>query len=184
MTFSNHMPWRLKSLILRCLRAIAAGKKKNDKLDAKKIADLLRCDLLPECYMAPTEIRELRRILRYRNLIIRQAVQMKNKISGLLMELGAEYDKKRLHGQKYFYELLENLHDVPQSEKRQIFSGGFRNDPARLGLLLSHRACQWNSLKATPKAKFRCANPEHFARNALEVFDNVLLLMIWPYIFC
>ena len=97
------------------LKAIAAGKKKNDKLDAKRIADLLRCDLLPECYMAPTEIRELRRILRYRNLIIRQAVQMKNKISGLLMELGAEYDKKRLHGQKYFYELLENLHDVPQS---------------------------------------------------------------------
>src|SRR6056297_1474357 len=59
MTFSNHMPWRLKLLILRCLRAIATGKKKNDKLDAKKIADLLRCDLLPECYMAPTEIREL-----------------------------------------------------------------------------------------------------------------------------
>jgi len=97
------------------LKAIAAGKKKNDKLDAKKIADLLRCDLLPECYMAPTEIRELRRVLRYRNLIVRQAVQMKNKISGLLMELGAEYNKKRLHGQNYFNELLENLHDVPQS---------------------------------------------------------------------
>ena len=94
------------------LKAIAAGKKKNDKLDAKKIADLLRCDLLPECYMAPTEIRELRRVLRYRNLIVRQAVQMKNKISGLLMELGAEYNKKRLHGQNYFNELLENLHDV------------------------------------------------------------------------
>lgn len=97
------------------LKAIAAGKKKNDKLDAKKIADLLRCDLLPECYMAPSEIRELRRVLRYRNLILRQAIQMKNKISGLLMELGTEYDKKRLHGQRYFYELLDNLEDIPQS---------------------------------------------------------------------
>jgi hypothetical protein len=40
------------------LRAIAAGKKKNDRIDAHKIADCLRCDFLPECYMASTEIRE------------------------------------------------------------------------------------------------------------------------------
>jgi catalase len=31
------------------LRAIAAAKKKNDKIDAGKIADCLRCDFLPEC---------------------------------------------------------------------------------------------------------------------------------------
>src|ERR1700749_247730 len=40
------------------LRAIAAAKKKNDKIDAAKIADCLRCDFLPECHIAPTEIRE------------------------------------------------------------------------------------------------------------------------------
>src|SRR6266849_5636966 len=34
------------------LRAIAAAKKKNDRIDANKIADGLRCDFLPECYMA------------------------------------------------------------------------------------------------------------------------------------
>jgi transposase len=66
------------------LRAIAAAKKKNDQIDANKIADGLRCDFLPECYMASTEIRERRRTLRYRNLLVRQAVQLKNKISGLL----------------------------------------------------------------------------------------------------
>ena len=31
------------------LRAIAAAKKKNDQIDASKIADCLRCDFLPEC---------------------------------------------------------------------------------------------------------------------------------------
>jgi hypothetical protein len=36
------------------LRAIAAAKKKNDRIDANKICDCLRCDFLPECYMAPT----------------------------------------------------------------------------------------------------------------------------------
>ena len=79
------------------LRAIAAAKKKNDKIDAGKIADCLRCDFLPECHMASTEIRDRRRTLRYRNLLVKQMVQMKNRVSGLLMETGVSYNKQRLH---------------------------------------------------------------------------------------
>jgi transposase len=56
------------------LRAIAAAKKKNDRIDAGKIADCLRCDFLPECYMVSTEIRDRRRTLRYRHLLVRQMV--------------------------------------------------------------------------------------------------------------
>lgn len=102
------------------LKAITAAKKKNDRADAEKIADLLRVNLLPECYMAPVELRELRRILRYRNMIVRAAVKMKNKMSGLLMEVGATYDKKRLHGKKYFTNLLERVEDVPDSVKNLL----------------------------------------------------------------
>ena len=51
------------------LRAIAAAKKKNDRIDAGKIADCLRCDFLPECHMATTEIRDRRRTLRYRSAL-------------------------------------------------------------------------------------------------------------------
>jgi len=40
------------------LRAIAAAKKKNDRIDAGKICDCLRCDFLPECHMASTAIRD------------------------------------------------------------------------------------------------------------------------------
>jgi len=43
------------------LRAIALAKKKNDRIDANKICDCLRCDFLPECYMVSTAIRERRR---------------------------------------------------------------------------------------------------------------------------
>ena len=99
------------------MKAIAASKKKNDQLDARKISDLVRCHLLPACYVAPAELRELRRLLRYRNLVVAQAVRMKNKMSGLLMEAGAEYNKKQLHGEKYFAELLERLEEVPESVK-------------------------------------------------------------------
>src|ERR1035437_941690 len=99
------------------MKAIGASKKKNDKLDARKIADLVRCNLLPACYVAPAEIRELRRLLRYRNLVVTQAVRMKNRMSGLLMEVGAEYNKQQLHGKQYFTELLDTVEEVPESVK-------------------------------------------------------------------
>jgi len=97
------------------LKAITAAKKKNDRSDAERITDLLRVNLLPECHMLSEDTRELRRILRYRSLIVRTSVKMQNKMSGLLMEVGATYSKKRLHGKKYFGELLERIEDVPSS---------------------------------------------------------------------
>jgi len=99
------------------MKAIGASKRKSDRLDARKIADLVRCSLLPVCYVAPPEIRELRRILRYRNLVVSQAVRLKNRMSGLLMETGAEYNKQRLHGAEYFSELLDQLQEIPESVK-------------------------------------------------------------------
>jgi len=101
-------------------KAITAAKKKNDRADAEKIADLLRVNLLPECHMLSEEIRELRRILRYRNHIVRTAVKMQVKMSGLLMEVGVSYSKKRLHGKKYFRELLERVDEIPPSVKELL----------------------------------------------------------------
>jgi hypothetical protein len=49
-------------------------------MDAGKIAECLRCGFLPEWHMASTEIRDRRRTLRYRHLLVRQRVQMKNRI--------------------------------------------------------------------------------------------------------
>jgi len=102
------------------MKAIGASKKKNDRLDARKTCDLVRCDLLPSCYVAPVEIRDLRRMMRYRNVVVEQATRTKNKMSGLLMEVGAEYNKKQLHGKKYFTELLGTLEEVPESVKELL----------------------------------------------------------------
>jgi transposase len=96
------------------LRAIAAAKKKDDRIDATKICDCLRCDFLPECYMMPTAIRERRRTLRYRNLLVRQMVQMKIKTSSLLMEAGVSYNKQKLHKAGYFRELLATNPDIDE----------------------------------------------------------------------
>src|SRR5947199_831489 len=102
------------------LRAIALAKKKNDRIDAGKIADCLRCDclrcdFLPECHMASPAIRDRRRTLRYRHLLVRQMVQMKNRISGLLMETGVSHNKRRLHRVGYFRKLLASNEEVNES---------------------------------------------------------------------
>src|SRR5580700_272595 len=59
--------------------------------------------------MPPFELR------RYRNLVIRQMVQMKNRISGLLMESGVSYDKQRLHKVGYFSELCSTNEEISDS---------------------------------------------------------------------
>lgn len=40
------------------MKAIGAAKNKSDRLDARWIADLVRCNLLPVCYVAPPAIRD------------------------------------------------------------------------------------------------------------------------------
>jgi transposase len=65
--------------------------------------------------MATTEVRERRRTLRYRHLLVRQMVQMKNRISGLLMETGVTHNKQRLHKVKYFRELLSGSDEITES---------------------------------------------------------------------
>jgi len=106
------------------LKAITAGKKKSDRLDARTLANLLRCDMFPSCYMLPSELRQLRQILRYRNLVVRQCVQTKNRTAGLLMEWGQEYDKQKLHGKKYFEALMEQLDaEMPEEAAKLLRLG-------------------------------------------------------------
>jgi hypothetical protein len=93
------------------LRAIAAAKRKNDGIDVG-VADCQRRDFLPEGHMASTEIRNRRLILRYRGLVLCQAAQKKNRVSGPLMGTGVSYNNLRLHGRGYFAELMSTNEEV------------------------------------------------------------------------
>ena len=50
------------------VRGFAYRRVKNDEKDATDLADLLRMGRLPEAWIAPDEIRELRELTRYRIL--------------------------------------------------------------------------------------------------------------------
>ena len=48
------------------IRAIASARIKTDAIDSNTLVDLLRADLIPESYMPPMNIVELRELLRHR----------------------------------------------------------------------------------------------------------------------
>ena len=79
------------------LRAIAAARRRTIGLMPARSQTACAATFLPECHMASTAIRDRRRTLRYRHLLVRQMVQRKNRISGLLMETGVSHNKRRLH---------------------------------------------------------------------------------------
>jgi len=58
------------------MKAIHGGKAKNDRLDAEKIAGLLRGGFFPLAYVYPRDKRETRDLLRRRSFFVRQRAQL------------------------------------------------------------------------------------------------------------
>lgn len=67
-------------------KAIAAGRIKNDKVDAAMLAQLLRANLLPEAWIAPLEAREARRLVRTRASLVRMRSRLKSQIHAVLAD--------------------------------------------------------------------------------------------------
>lgn len=67
-------------------KAISSARVKNDAVDAKTLAHLLRTNLLPEAWMAPLEVREARRLVRMRVSILRIASRCKCQIHSILAD--------------------------------------------------------------------------------------------------
>jgi Transposase len=75
---------------LRC-KAIASARLKNDKVDAAILAQLLRAGLLPEAWIAPQPVRQLRAQLRHRASLVRLGTQLRNRIHAVAADHG--YDR-------------------------------------------------------------------------------------------
>src|SRR5260370_30346985 len=58
------------------MKAIHGGKAKNDKIDAQKIAALLRGGMMPQAYVCPAAMRATRDLLRRRIHLIRQRAEL------------------------------------------------------------------------------------------------------------
>ena len=68
------------------VRRMKQNPDKSDYSDARLLADLTRVGYLPKVWLAPQEIRDLRRVVRFRQDLVRQRTATKLKIMALLRE--------------------------------------------------------------------------------------------------
>jgi transposase len=79
-------------------KAIASARIKSDKVDARILAHLLRTDLIPECYVPPKDMREIRSLVRHRLSIVKLRTMVKNKAHALIDRNGLKHDFSDLFG--------------------------------------------------------------------------------------
>jgi transposase len=98
-------------------KAIAAARIKNDKVDSKILADLLRTNLLPMAYIQPQSIRDIKEIVRERYNYVQMRTKIKNNIRSILFKAGIEDTPDNLFTKKgrLFLTNLE-LRDVFRNE--------------------------------------------------------------------
>jgi transposase len=101
-------------------RAIAAARVKTDAIDARTLAHLLRTGLLPEAYIAPPELRDLRDLLRHRATLIHLRTSIKNRVHALLARQGILPEHTDLFG-KAGREYLTTL-ELPDGPRRRLDS--------------------------------------------------------------
>jgi transposase len=70
------------------VKAIAAARLKNDRVDSETLAHLSRCDLLPEAWMADEATQQLRLRVRLRITLGRQRARAKNQLQAVLHQEG------------------------------------------------------------------------------------------------
>ena len=70
------------------VKAFAYRRVKNDERDAADLADLLRMGRLPEAWIAPREVRELRELTRYRHKLVHLRTSCKDQVHAVLAKLG------------------------------------------------------------------------------------------------
>jgi transposase len=92
-------------------RAIASAKIKTDKLDAEKLANLLRGGYIAECYVPDRRVMDLRELVRHRASLVRMRTKLKNKIHSIVLMKGIRISSKHCSFTHLYNEELKELND-------------------------------------------------------------------------
>lgn len=123
-------------------KAIASARIKNDKVDSRVLADLLRTNLLPTAYIQPRDIRDLKELVRQRAHFVELRTKIKNKIHSVLFKTNVKHNFTNLYGVAGM-EWLKNL------ELRDIY----KQELERYLLTLEHLNQQTEEVSEVIKEK-------------------------------
>ena len=102
-------------------RLIAESRNKNDKVDSKVLADLLRTNFLARAWIAPRDVREARELLRYRCSLVRVQTMLKNRVRVILAKAGRSIEASDVFG----VGALEELEKMDVGATRNLIVGGY-----------------------------------------------------------
>ncbi len=110
---ANHDAWRWKNV-----------KRKDDKTDALKLAQLSIMNQLPTVHMPEKKVRQKRSLIRYRQKLIKRRTQVKNNIRSILDREGLSMPKGQTAWTKSYFQKLKEL-SIPltQAEPENLWRG-------------------------------------------------------------
>ncbi len=110
-------------------KAIASARVKNDKVDSRTLAHLMRADLLPLSYVPEKSVRMLRELLRYRASLVRIQTGIKNRIHVILAKNNIQHEFTDLFGKQG----MAFLHSLSLPEVHTISLSGYLSVLEKLG---------------------------------------------------
>ena len=114
------------------VRQIAEARVKTDKKDIERLIRLLIADIVPEVWVPPVEVRELRGMISYRNRLVKTSTMIRNRLQSLIHRhnlTAAGVPKEKLRDKAWW-----EAQSVSALEKIQI-----RQELAMLDELESHK---------------------------------------------
>ena len=112
------------------VRQIAEARVKTDKKDVERLIRLLIADIVPEVWVPPAHVRELRGMISYRNRLVKTSTMIRNRLQSLIHRHNLILPKGALTDQAWW-----DGQQVSQLEKIQI-----RQELAMLEEIAKHKA--------------------------------------------
>lgn len=142
------------------MKAIHGGKVKNDRIDAAKIAGLLRGGVLPQAYVYPSGMRQSRDLLRRRTLLVRRRAEAMGHV--------------KLTNAQYLFPVT--LGKLSSAASRKNISEAFQDPSVRLNVetditLMNHLDGQIKGLEAHLVRTAKIDNPQMF--HLLRTFPGI-----------
>jgi len=135
----------------RACKAIAHARLKNDRVDARTLAHLLRAGLLPEAWIAPRPVKELRMLLRHRASLVRQRTLLKTRIRAVLADRGIDAPVA--------------LWDGPGPASNRTKPGGYRRAGSHAGASAAFEGVGRSHRAGRAGSAGRRATPSHHRRH-------------------
>ncbi len=111
----HHIPILLANTLK--MKIISETSAKTDPIDARKIANTLRAGMIPRCYVAPADLRDVRELMRYRIRLVQDRTAVINGLHSLLDKYDIIIDASTMYSRKAIQKLSETELDMPNDNR-------------------------------------------------------------------